>query len=102
MGKRCYEQSLGERRVIETNAAAKVLGVAQVEFLGYVDSGMMGEPENDAPGSFWSADIEEAERLTTAFAGGWRIDSIERTILDSPTGGIAGWLVALTREDNEC
>jgi SAM-dependent methyltransferase len=40
--------------------------------------------------------------ITTAFAEGWRIDSIERTTLDSPTGGIAGWLVALTREDNGC
>jgi LmbE family N-acetylglucosaminyl deacetylase len=34
--------------------------VARVEFLGYVDSGMMGTPENDAPDSFWQADIEEA------------------------------------------
>ena len=25
------------------------------EFLGYVDSGMMGEPTNEARGSFWSA-----------------------------------------------
>jgi LmbE family N-acetylglucosaminyl deacetylase len=31
-----------------------------VEFLGYVDSGMMGTPENDLPGSFWQADFETA------------------------------------------
>jgi LmbE family N-acetylglucosaminyl deacetylase len=31
-----------------------------VEFLGYLDSGMMGEPTNDAPESFWSADVDEA------------------------------------------
>jgi LmbE family N-acetylglucosaminyl deacetylase len=31
-----------------------------VEFLGYVDSGMMGTPENDVAGSFWQADVEEA------------------------------------------
>jgi LmbE family N-acetylglucosaminyl deacetylase len=58
------DESLGERRVEETLAAAKVLGVARTEFLGYVDSGMMGTPENDAPDSFWQADVEEAaERL---------------------------------------
>lgn len=51
---------LADRRVIETKAAAEILGVARVEFLGYVDSGMMGEPTNDEPGSFWTASVEEA------------------------------------------
>jgi LmbE family N-acetylglucosaminyl deacetylase len=60
------EQFLGEdevlwqRRVEETRAAAEILGVQRVEFLGYVDSGMMGTPENEAPESFWRADVEEA------------------------------------------
>jgi LmbE family N-acetylglucosaminyl deacetylase len=53
-------ESLAERRVVETAASAEVLGVARVEFLGYVDSGMMGEPTNDHPDSFWRADLEEA------------------------------------------
>ena len=53
-------ESLTDRRVAETLAAADILGVDHVEFLGYVDSGMMGTPENDLPGSFWSADIDEA------------------------------------------
>ena len=35
-------ETLGERRVKETRAAGEVLGAAAVEFLGYVDSGMMG------------------------------------------------------------
>ena len=57
-------EQLWERRVIETQAAAAVLGVQRVEFLGYHDSGMMGEPTNDLPGSFWTASVEEAaERL---------------------------------------
>ena len=30
--------------------------------LGYVDSGMMGEPTNDDPASFWQADTEHAAR----------------------------------------
>ena len=53
-------EELWARRVIETQAAADVLGASRVEFLGYRDSGMMGLPTNDAPGSFWTADVEEA------------------------------------------
>jgi len=57
-------ETLAERRVAETLRAAEILGIDRVEFLGYVDSGMAGTPENDAPGSFWSADVDEAaERL---------------------------------------
>ncbi|MCA1691038.1 MAG: PIG-L family deacetylase, partial [Actinobacteria bacterium] len=46
--------------VQETHAAAEILGAARVEFLGYADSGMMGRPTNDAPESFWQADVAEA------------------------------------------
>ncbi len=53
-------EELWQRRVAETMASAAVLGVARVEFLGYVDSGMIGTPENELPASFWQADIEEA------------------------------------------
>lgn len=53
-------ERLWERRVIETHEAAKILGAQRVEFLGYVDSGMMGTPENDVPGSFWQADVAQA------------------------------------------
>jgi LmbE family N-acetylglucosaminyl deacetylase len=53
-------EELWQRRVKETHAAADILGVQRVEFLGYVDSGMMGTPENDAPGSFWTADVAKA------------------------------------------
>ena len=51
---------LGDRRVQETQLAAEVLGVDRVAFLGYRDSGMMGEPTNDNPASFWQADLHEA------------------------------------------
>ncbi|SES06987.1 N-acetylglucosaminyl deacetylase, LmbE family [Actinokineospora terrae] len=57
-------EDLTSRRVAETHAAAEILGVSRVEFLGYTDSGMMGEPTNDTPGTFWTAPVEEAaERL---------------------------------------
>ena len=51
---------LGERRVRETHLAAELLGVDRVAFLGYRDSGMMGEPTNDNPASFWQADLHDA------------------------------------------
>ncbi len=53
-------EELWERRVAETHAAAEILGATRVEFLGYRDSGMMGEPTNDDPACFWQADVEEA------------------------------------------
>lgn len=42
--------------------------------------------------------------IDTAFADGWRIDSVERTTLDSPTrpDGVQGWLVALTTKEAPC
>jgi LmbE family N-acetylglucosaminyl deacetylase len=53
-------EELWQRRIVETQASADVLGVDRVEFLGYTDSGLMGEPTNDRPGTFWTADVEEA------------------------------------------
>jgi len=55
-------EQLGVRRVAETFAAAAALGIDRVEFLGYVDSGMMGTPPNDEPYSFWTADVDAAAR----------------------------------------
>jgi LmbE family N-acetylglucosaminyl deacetylase len=45
-------------RRAETDAAAEELGIARVAFLGYRDSGLPGDPANDAPGSFFVADTE--------------------------------------------
>jgi LmbE family N-acetylglucosaminyl deacetylase len=57
-------EQLGIRRSAEVYESARRLGVHRVEFLGYVDSGMMGEPTNDDPWSFWQADVDHAgERL---------------------------------------
>jgi LmbE family N-acetylglucosaminyl deacetylase len=53
-------EELGERRVQESHAAAEILGVKRVEFLGYRDSGMMDEPTNEHPDCFWQADVEKA------------------------------------------
>ncbi len=59
-------EALGDRREIELAEAAKVLGVSRLEILGYHDSGMMGTRENDAPRSFWQADVEEAAQKLAA------------------------------------
>ena len=57
-------EQLWERRVVETHRSAEILGAERVEFLGYEDSGMIGEPTNDNPACFWQADVDEAaERL---------------------------------------
>ncbi len=55
-------EELWQRRVAETQASAGILGVQRVEFLGYHDSGMMGAPANDRPGSFWTTPVEEAAK----------------------------------------
>ena len=55
-------EQLAVRRSAECFESGKVLGAARVEFLGYVDSGMMGEPTNDAPYCFWQAPVEHAAK----------------------------------------
>ncbi len=59
-------EELWHRRVEETHASAEILGAKRVEFLGYTDSGMMGEPRNDEPGTFWQADVEVAAQQLAA------------------------------------
>jgi N-acetyl-1-D-myo-inositol-2-amino-2-deoxy-alpha-D-glucopyranoside deacetylase len=51
---------LAEMRREEMAAAMSILGVEHHEFLGYRDSGMMGEPSNAHPDAFWNADFMEA------------------------------------------
>ncbi len=60
------DETLADRRVDETQGSAEALGVQRVEFLGFVDSGMMGTPENDVPGSFWTADLDDAAQRLAA------------------------------------
>lgn len=44
----------------EALAAARVLGIDEVHWLGYGDSGMLGWAANNAPGSLWSTPVDEA------------------------------------------
>ncbi|MFD7261057.1 N-acetyl-1-D-myo-inositol-2-amino-2-deoxy-alpha-D-glucopyranoside deacetylase [Streptomyces sp. NPDC059874] len=58
------DDALGAHRVGELADAMAELGVTDHRFLGgpgrFRDSGMMGAPQNDRPGAFWSADVDEA------------------------------------------
>jgi len=77
-------EQLWERRVVETHRSAEILGADRVEFLGYEDSGMMGEPTNDNPNCFWQADVEAAaEKLATVLR---EVDADVVTIYDDHGG----------------
>ncbi len=80
------DEQLWQRRVAESLDAGRILGVHRWEFLGYVDSGMMGWPTNTAPGSFWQADIEEAAGRLAAILDEERADVL--TIYDP--AGVSG------------
>jgi len=64
------DEELWERRVDETYRSAEILGVDRVEFLGYRDSGMIGEPANDDDRSFWQADVDDAAYRLAAILKG--------------------------------
>src|SRR6202040_2603349 len=51
---------LASIREAELRNAVKILGVNELVFLGYEDSGMAGLPRNREPKTFWQADEEEA------------------------------------------
>jgi N-acetyl-1-D-myo-inositol-2-amino-2-deoxy-alpha-D-glucopyranoside deacetylase len=52
---------LREIRAVELrNALDRLNPKVESRQLGYIDSGMMGTPENDLPGTFWQASLDEA------------------------------------------
>ncbi|HVS43950.1 MAG TPA: PIG-L family deacetylase [Candidatus Dormibacteraeota bacterium] len=55
---------LGEVRHAELTEACAILGVGELHWLGYHDSGMVGEPSNREPDSFWMTPLDSiVERL---------------------------------------
>jgi len=59
-------ETLTDRRGTELDEACRILGVARQVYLGYLDSGMAGEPSNDRPDCFASADVDEAAQALAA------------------------------------
>ena len=77
-------EQLWERRVVELRQSTDILGVDPPRFLDYEDSGMMGEPTNDNPLSFWQADHDEAtQRLADILH---EVDADVLTIYDDHGG----------------
>lgn len=77
-------EHLAERRVAELIEACRILGADPPRFLGYEDSGMIGEPTNENPACFWQADVDEAAQRFAAILG--EVDADVVTIYD-PNGG---------------
>jgi N-acetyl-1-D-myo-inositol-2-amino-2-deoxy-alpha-D-glucopyranoside deacetylase len=65
-------ENLPAVREAELRAACDLLDVSALHFLDYYDSGMMGTPENDAPHSFWRADLDEATGRLVALVRQYR------------------------------
>ncbi len=63
---------LAEVRAGELADALAILGVEHHEWLGYRDSGMMDDPANDHPDSFWRADFHEATKRLVRFVRQYR------------------------------
>ena len=78
------DEALWERRIVELARSARILGAEEPILLGYEDSGMMGEPTNANPGSFWQADHDEAVgKLATILR---EVDADVLTIYDDHGG----------------
>jgi LmbE family N-acetylglucosaminyl deacetylase len=78
--------ALPRHRRRETDEAALELGIARVAFLGYQDSGLPGDPANDAPGSFFAADTEAvALEVATILA-----EEAAESVVVYDAGGIYG------------
>ncbi len=59
-------ETVVHRRRRELDASAEAIGLHRVERLGYADSGMSGWEQNQAPGAFVTADVEEAAARAAA------------------------------------
>ena len=77
-------ETLGAVRAEELRAAATALGITDVRFLGFHDSGMAGMPENDNPRSLNRADPEDVVRRVVALIREVRPEVV---ITHDPTGG---------------
>jgi LmbE family N-acetylglucosaminyl deacetylase len=53
-------ERLVDRRRLELQTSARILGVHRVEMLGYPDSGMAGTPDNERADAFCNVDVEVA------------------------------------------
>ncbi len=67
-------ETLSERRAAETRSSAAVLGIHDVRFLGYTDSGMTGWDQNGHPQALMNAPLDEAAERLAAILRDERVD----------------------------
>jgi len=77
-------EQLGVRRTAEVYESARIIGVDRVEFLGYVDSGMVGTPTSELPWCFAQADVDQAAARLAVILGEESADAL--TIYDDNGG----------------
>jgi LmbE family N-acetylglucosaminyl deacetylase len=63
-------------RQAELEESCAILGVDDVELLGYHDSGMMGWDANTAPGAFWATPVDDAAARLAALMLRYRPDVV--------------------------
>src|SRR6476661_7986658 len=63
-------------RQAELEASCAILGVTDLEVLGYADSGMAGSSTNDVPVSFWATPVEDAARRLGELTEEYRPDVV--------------------------
>ena len=78
------DEPLTSHRVRELEDALEVLGVEQHHWLGYRDSGMVGEASNGHPDSFHVADLEEAAHRLARIV---RLEQPQVMVSDDAQGG---------------
>lgn len=77
-------ESIAELREAELICAAGHLGLEQVHFLDYRDSGMPGTPENEHPGALAGADLDEVAQKIAGLIREIRPDVV---VTFDPIGG---------------
>lgn len=76
--------SVAELREFELRCAAQQLGLSEVHFLGYRDSGMAGQPENRHPDAQIAHPVEEVAERIVAHIRAFRPDVV---VTFDPVGG---------------
>ena len=60
----------------ELEVAAELLHVDALHLLGFTDSGMLGDPANEAAGSFWSTPVDDATSRLAAVLAAERAEAV--------------------------
>ena len=79
-------ETLGSIRRVELSCAVRALGLAELEVLGYRDSGMAGAPSNKHPLAFINAPAEEVVELLVGEIRRYR----PQVVLTFEPGGLYG------------